>query len=216
MDRETVDRTMKALRANGYAVTHLDKREEVRAYLESVMKEGSSCAVGGSVSLDDCDVLSLLRCGSYEFYDRYEEGVDVEEVFRKSFSADYYLASANAITEKGELMFIDGRGNRVAAITYGPKKVFLIVSVNKICSNLKEAWLRCKTIACPKNAKRLNRDTFCAGNGRCINTEFYDDDLLNRGVRGCKNTICSYTAIMSRQMVKDRIEVILVDEECGY
>lgn len=217
MEKEIIDRTEKALLANGFRVKRLERKEDVKSYLMSVMKEGSSCAVGGSVSLFECDVFSLLRSGRYEFHDRYEEGVDLKEIYRRSFSVDYYLASANAVTEKGELMFIDGRGNRVAAIAYGPDNVILIVSTNKICKNIRDAWLRCKRVACPKNVKRLGIDAYCAEKGECINTEFSDEDLLLGGARGCRNTICSDTLILSRQTsVKDRITVVLVDEEIGY
>ena len=90
--------------------------------------------------LSECGVLELLRNGSYTFYDRYAEGVDVEEVFHKSFSVDNYLASANAITENGELVLIDGRGNRVAAVIYGPRHVYLVASTDKIVGNIKEAF----------------------------------------------------------------------------
>ena len=217
MDKEIIERTEKALRANGFIVKRLERKEDVNAYLSSVMKEGSSCAVGGSVSLFECDVLSLLRSGRYEFYDRYAEGVDIKEIYRKSFSVDYYLARANAVTENGELLFIDGRGNRVAAISYGPDNVILIVSTNKICKNIRQAWLRCKKVACPKNVKRLNVDAYCLNSGECIDTEFSDEDLFLKCVRGCKNTICSDTLILSRQTsVRDRITVVLVDDDFGY
>ena len=136
MDEQIIKKTRKALEANGFRTEYLENRSKVNEYLASVMEAGSSCAVGGSVSLFECDVFSLLRSGRYEFYDRYEDGVDIKEIYRKSFSVDYYLASANAITENGELIFIDGRGNRVAAIAYGPDNVILIVSVNKICKNI--------------------------------------------------------------------------------
>ena len=217
MDEQIIKRTRRALEANGFRTEYLENRSKVNEYLASVMEAGSSCAVGGSVSLFECDVFSLLRSGRYEFYDRYEDGVDIKEIYRKSFSVDYYLASANAITENGELIFIDGRGNRVAAIAYGPDNVILIVSVNKICKNIKEAWLRCKKVACPKNVKRLNIDAYCAANGECRSCQFSEDDLFLDSSRGCKNTICSDTLIISRQTSqKDRITVVLVNDDIGY
>ena len=216
MRKEIIEKTMKALRANGFLTEYFERKDEVRPYLEKVMEKGSSCSVGGSVTLSECGVLELLRNGSYTFYDRYAEGVDVEEVFHKSFSVDNYLASANAITENGELVLIDGRGNRVAAVIYGPRHVYLVASTDKIVGNIKEAFKRCRSVACPMNAKRLNKDTHCAKNGKCIVSAFSEDDFFNAGVRGCKNTICSDSVIMSRQTTRDRITVILVDESCGY
>ena len=174
MRKEIIEKTMKALRANGFLTEYFERKDEVRPYLEKVMEKGSSCSVGGSVTLSECGVLELLRNGSYTFYDRYAEGVDV------------------------------------------PRHVYLVASTDKIVGNIKEAFERCKSVACPMNAKRLNKDTHCAKNGKCIVSAFSEDDFFNAGVRGCKNTICSDSVIMSRQTTRDRITVILVDESCGY
>ncbi len=216
MEKERIEKTIKALSANGFNALFAEKKEEVKPLIASLMEKGSTCSVGGSMSLFDCDVFSLLRSGDYTFYDRYAEGADVNEIYHRSFTVDYYLASANAITEKGELVLIDGRGNRVAAVVYGPEKVILVVSADKITRNLREAFHRCKTVACPKNARRLSCDTYCAKNNHCVNAEYSEDDFYNAGVRGCKNTICSSSLILSRQMIKGRITVILVNEAIGY
>ena len=106
------------------------------------MDKGKSCAVGGSVSLDQCNVLDLLRSGDFDFKDRYEEGIGpegIKKVFRDSFFVDYYLCSANAITQDGFIHNVDSTGNRVSAINFGPDKVFLICGKNKLVESLKDA-----------------------------------------------------------------------------
>ena len=127
----------------------------------------------------------------------------MKEIYRKSFFCDTYFASANAITEKGEIYNVDGNGNRVAAILYGPEKVILIVGVNKIVSDVEEAIKRNKEISGPANAKRLNTATPCAKVGKCMDCRSND--------RIC----CEYTLI-KRQRTSNRIHVIFVNESIGF
>jgi Uncharacterised ACR, YkgG family COG1556. len=216
MRKETIELTAENLKKNNFRVTLLEKKEEVVPYLKSVMKIRESVAVGGSESLKETGVLDLLRNGDYKFYDRYQEGIDIQKVFHESFSATYYLAGANAITESGLIYNVDGTGNRTACITYGPQHVFLVVSTKKIVRNLNEAALRVKEIVAPLNCKRLQIPTPCAKLGHCIKDEIDDDLWMANGQVYCPSTICASVHIMSRQRVKDRIEVILVDDDFGY
>lgn len=216
MDAQVVERTRAALEANGFGVTSVDRRDDVAPFLKGQLAKGATCAVGGSMSLFECGVIDLLRSGDYAFLDRYQEGVDVKDIYRRSFAVENYFASANALTEKGELMFIDGNGNRAAAVMYGPDRVWLVVSVGKICPDLKAAGLRCKTVACPKNARRLHLNTACAATGRCLDTSFTEEGLFCRGQLKCPGTICDNTLVISRCRFPGRIHVILVGEECGY
>ena len=136
-----------------------------------------------------------------------------EEAMRAAFSADFYLASANAITEDGELYNVDGNSNRVAALLYGAKNVIVVAGVNKLVKNLDEAVLRVKTIAAPKNAARLSCNTPCAKLGHCISLE------RNGGMTdGCKTParICANFTVMAYQRHASRTKVILVDESLGY
>lgn len=213
---DNIKKTAKALEANGFDTVILQDKSEVIPYLDTVMKDNDSCAVGGSVTLTECGILDYLRSGRFNFYDRYAESVDVEKVFHDSFNADWYFTSCNALTVNGELILIDGRGNRVAAVCYGPKKVVIVAGINKICENVKEAWYRVKTEACGRNARRLGLDTWCAKHDHCVQQDYSETNYYEEGVRGCKNTICSDTLLLSRQRSKGRITVVLVNENLGY
>lgn len=204
--RLRMERTAEALRRNNMYCECAESKEEALEIISELLNDGDTVAVGGSMSLFEAGVIDMLRDGSYDFLDRYKPGLtpeDIQNIYRKTFFADVFLTSTNAVTEKGELYNVDGNGNRVAAMLYGPKSVILVVGCNKIVRDVEEAKLRIETMAAPANAVRLNRDTPCTTAGRCCN---------------CKSEqrICSDTVIMARQMIKDRIKVILVGEELGY
>lgn len=204
--RLKMERTAEALRKNNFYCECVDCKEEALEVIEELIGDGESVSVGGSVTLSEVGVLDLLRQGNYEFFDRYEQGLSreqIEEIYRKAFSCDVYLTSTNAITEKGELYNIDGNGNRVAAMIYGPKSVIIVAGYNKIVKDIQEAKTRLEEIASPANALRLGLETPCTLTGKCCH---------------CNNEsrICADTVIMARQRTKDRIKVILVGEELGY
>lgn len=188
---------------NGY---YVKSKEEVIEKIEELIGEGQVVGCGGSMTLFECGVIDHLRSGRYEFLDRYKEGLSREEiknVFRQSFFADAYVSSTNALTEDGELYNVDGTGNRVAAMIYGPDKVIVVCGYNKIVKNVHEAIERNKSISAPANAIRLNRKTPCAKVGYCMECKSEE--------RIC----CEYTLI-KRQIVKGRIHVIIIGEEAGY
>lgn len=158
------------------------------------------------MSLFESKVIELLRSGRYEFLDRYKKDLtqeDIKEIYRKSFFADTYFASANAITEDGKIFNVDGNGNRVAAILYGPDKVVLIVGVNKIVKNIEQAVARNRAISGPANAKRLNLSTPCIKTGQCMECNIED--------RIC----CEYTVI-KRQRNPKRMHVIFINDTLGF
>lgn len=204
-----------ALRRNNMAAYCVKTKEEVVPLVKQLIPAGATVAVGGSVSLFESGVMELLKSGEYRFLDRYAEGLTPEEqtaVFAKSLTADVFLCSANAVTAAGELYNVDGRANRVASLAYGPQSVILVVGSNKIVEDIPAAVRRVKTVAAPLNAKRLNCQTYCAVNGRCIAAE--SDNCTD----GCSSPdrICAHYLISGRQRVKDRIQVILVGESLGY
>lgn len=201
-----ISRTMENLVKNNMAAYYVGSKEEVVDLLKNLIKEGEQVAVGGSMTLYETGVIEHLRSGRYDFLDRYAEGLSndqIIEVFRKSFFANVYLTSTNAITENGELYNVDGNGNRVAAMIFGPDSVIVIAGINKIVKNVDEAVERVKRIAAPANAIRLNKNTPCAKTGYCMDCKVED--------RVCR----SYT-VLSKQKDKDRIKVILVGESLGY
>ncbi len=188
---------------NGYLV---NSHEELIEKINELTNDGDTVSCGGSMSLFETGVIDYLRSGKYNFLDRYEDELskdDLKKLYRNTFSADVYFTSTNAITEKGELYNVDGNGNRVAAMLYGPDKVIIIAGVNKIVENIEEAIKRNERVSAPANCKRLNRATPCVKVGHCMDCSSED-------------RICNEYAIIRRQGNKDRIHVIFLNEELGY
>ncbi len=191
-----------------------NNKKDALDILKTLIPEGALVAVGGSMTLNECDVIDYIKSEKFNFLNRYNPELtrdDVQNMHRDSFKCDVYLSSSNAITEKGELYNVDGNANRVGAIAFGPKSVVMIVGKNKIVKNINEAVKRVKTIAAPLNAKRLNCETYCAYNGVC---KGLDGDMTD----GCMSPqrICCQYLVSGKQREKDRIKVILVNEDLGF
>ena len=209
-----IENTIRNLEKNNIEALYVESKEDVVPLIEKLVPQGSTVAVGGSVSLDESGVLSHLRSGRYEFFDRYAQGLsreEVMEVYRKSFGVDAYFCSSNAVTEEGELYNVDGNANRIGAIAFGPKTVIMVVGVNKIVKNIDEAVKRVKTIAAPKNCRRLDCRTYCFEKGHCM-------DMDGGMGKGCDSPqrICRHYLVSAKQAVMGRIKVIIVNEELGY
>ena len=211
-----IEKTITALKSNRMDVYHVGTAAEAKELALSMIPEGSSIASGGSVTLAETGILDAVKNGNYNYIDRMAPGLTQEQkeaAMIAAFGVDFYLSSANAITEDGELYNVDGNSNRVAALIYGPKNVIVVAGVNKLVKNLDEAVLRVKTIAAPKNAARLSCNTPCAKLGHCISLE------RNGGMTdGCKTParICANFTVMAYQRHALRTKVILVDESLGY
>lgn len=196
-------KTLQKNNINGYMV---ESKEELISQIEAIVEKDSVVSVGGSMTLFELGIIDYLRKGRYEFLDRYKDGLspaDIEDIYRKSFFADAYFTSTNAITEEGELYNVDGTGNRVAAMLYGPKKVIFIVGTNKIVQNMDEAIKRVREIAAPLNTKRLNRKTPCVKVGHCMDCN-------------SPERICNEYTVIKRQRDKNRMHVIFINENTGY
>lgn len=206
VNEKRIEKTIKALEKNnmkGYLVKDTD---DIINIIKGLVDEKSLVACGGSMTLFKTGIIDLLRSGRYNFLDRYEENLspqDMKELFRKSFCADAYFTSTNAITEEGELYNVDGMGNRVAAMLYGPDKVIVVCGVNKIVKNIDEAINRNKVVSAPANAKRLNTKTPCKEVGYCMD--------CSSSERIC----CEYT-IIKKQRIPNRIHIIFINESFGY
>ena len=203
-----VERTLKALAKNRIPAVFVATRQEAVEAVRSLMKPGDVVSCGGSVTLAETGVRDLLKSGDYQFLDR--ETMDPQEAYRKTFSADVFLTSANAITEEGELYNVDGNGNRVAALIYGPQRVIVVAGVNKIVRNLEEAISRVKYVAAPANGVRLGTNTPCSHTGRCAQCE----GGMTAGCASEKRMCCQY--VVTGYQRTDRIRVVLVGEELGY
>ena len=194
VNEQKINRTIEALNNNNMNGYLVNTKEELIEKINEIVKEGSVVSCGGSMSLFEYGVIDYLRSGRYEFLDRYKEGLTSEEItriFKESFLADAYFASSNAVTEDGKLYNVDGNGNRVAAMLYGPDKV------------IDEAIKRNREICAPANAKRLNKKTPCAKVGYCMD---------------CKSNekICREFTVIASQGKKDRMHVIFINENIGY
>ena len=201
-----LERTMEHLRNNRMQAFYTEKKEQVVPLIKSLMNENETVACGGSMTLFETGVIDFLREGPYHFLDRYEKDITPERldaIFHQSFSADTYITGANAITEEGELYNVDGRGNRVAAMIFGPKSVIVVAGINKIVKDMSEAVERLRRTAAPANATRLECKTPCVETGICQDCR-------------SKERICSTYTIFRRQSVLDRIKVILAGVELGY
>ena len=201
-----LNRTMEQLRKNRMQVFYVETKGQVAPLIESLMSVNETVACGGSMTLFEACVIDFLRNGSYNFLDRYKENLTTEQldaIHHQAFSADTYITGTNAITEEGELYNVDGRGNRVAAMIYGPKSVIVVAGINKIVKDMGEAVERLRRTAAPANATRLQRKTPCVEAGVC------------QDCRSKERICCSYT-IFRQQIIQDRIKVILVGEEMGY
>ncbi|MBC2580361.1 lactate utilization protein [Clostridium sp. DJ247] len=203
---QKVKKVIENLKKNNMEACYVEDENAVLEKAAQFIKEGDTVSVGGSMTLFETGVIDFLRNGKYNFLDRYEENLtpeDMKNIYRKTFFADAYVVSSNAVTENGELYNVDGNGNRVAAMIYGPDKVIVIVGVNKIVRDLDEAIKRNREYAAPANAKRLNKNTPCTKAGHCMECSSED-------------RICNDYVLIRKQGNKDRIKVIIVGKELGY
>lgn len=180
------------------------KDDALKKALEIIPKN-SVVSFGGTMTIKEIGLADALRQGEYKLIDR-EEAKNAEEkalITRQAMDCDYYLMSTNAFTAEGELVNIDGNGNRVAALCYGPKNIIVIAGMNKLAEDRINGIWRVQNVASPQNTVRLERKTPCAITGEC--GDCYGD-----------SSICSQIVITRRSHEKGRIKVILVGEELGY
>ncbi len=185
--------------------------------VKKLLAEGCTVSMGGCATASETGILDLLRSGKYNFLDRNVPGLAPEQImqiYRKTFCADAYITSTNAITENGELYNVDGNSNRVSAMLFGPEKVIVIAGYNKIVADINDAINRVKTTAAPINAARLGVETPCAVTGKCVSLAKQNPYICD----GCASDsrICANYTVMSRQRKADRVYVILVGEELGF
>lgn len=210
-----IKKTMENLDKNGIKPYFVETKEEVVPLIKTLIHKGESVSNGGSVSLKQAGVFELLKCGDYDFIDRTGlEGEELRQSYILAFGCDTYFCSSNAVTENGELYNVDGNSNRVACIVYGPRQVIMVVGVNKLVKNIDEAIRRVKEKAAPPNTKRLSCKTPCAATGKCISLN-KENSLICEGCASPQRICCNYV-VSAKQRHKDRIKVILVNEDLGY
>ncbi len=177
------------------------KEEALKLALELIPK-GSSIAMGGAMSAHEIGLVDALKTSDYNFIDR-DAAADKRAAMLAAYDADIFLSSANAMTEDGVLINIDGNSNRVSAICQGPKKVVFIVGMNKVCPDVDSALKRARNVAAPINAQRFGLSTPCAKTGSCMDCKSPD-------------TICCQFLMTRYSRHEGRIHVILVNDSLGF
>ena len=201
-----IERAIANLEKHNFIVRRVSTAAEARDAALSLIPDGSTVGLGGSTTVKQAGILDALRTGDYKLFDQYEPGIDKAENERRrkeGMLAEFYVTGANAISERGELFYLDGIGNRVAAVSYGPGVVIAVVSVKKIVADEETAWARVRNEAAPPNAVRFGADVPCVKTGRC-------EDCAS------PDRICNIYLKIHRAWEKDRFHVILVDEDLGF
>ena len=200
---KTIIKNLAKRRMEGYyCATAAEAKEKILSMIDS----GTEVAFGGAMTLNESGILAALRERTdITLLDRDAAKTPEEagKIYRQAFSADTYLMSTNAITMDGELINIDGRGNRVAALIFGPGQVIVVAGMNKVATDEAAGLARVRNVAAPANCIRLGKTTPCTVTGRC-------GDCFGDA------SICSQIVVTRRSSELNRIKVILVGEELGY
>ncbi|OGJ44692.1 hypothetical protein A2272_02335 [Candidatus Peregrinibacteria bacterium RIFOXYA12_FULL_33_12] len=199
-----MNKTISNLENNGFQVISAKNTQQALEQAKTFFQNLQSVGLGGSETIREIGLLDWLRQQkTFQLFDQYEIGISMEENIkrrRQGLLADIYISSSNAVTESGCLINVDGSGNRVAAQIYGPKKVLLVVGKNKIVKNIEQGFVRIDKIATPKNVERLNQKALKHNK----KPKYTAEDI--------QNIFC----VIKKSPEKNRITIILVDEELGY
>ena len=203
---ETAAETLiKNLDKRGMEAYYVDNKDDALKMALRFVTPGSSVSWGGSMSINEIGLIPALKAWDCTVLDRTVPKTEEEkkEFFGKVAVCDYYFMSTNAITMDGELVNIDGTGNRVASLIFGPSNVVIIAGMNKVADNLESAVDRARNTAAPMNTIRLDRKTPCTQVGQCM-------DCMS------PDCICNQFVVTRRSAPAGRIKIILVGEELGY
>lgn len=197
---DTIIKNLESRNMEGYYVS---SKKEAAEKVISLMKKGSSVSWGGSATLTEAGVIeAVYNNGNYNIIDR-DKAEDRRKAMIEALSCDYFLMSTNAITFDGQLVNIDGLGNRTAALIFGPENVIIVAGMNKCAADLDSAMARARNKAAVTNTLKFGLSTPCTKTGHCYN---------------CKSpeTVCCQFVTTRFSKIKNRIKVILVGEELGY
>ena len=192
-----------ALEKRRFEVRLFDTAKDARAALLDSLKDAKTVGIGGSATIQGLDIADKLRENGTDVIWHWLPQPDGRDARRAALNAEVYLASANALTTDGRLLFIDGTGNRVGAILYGPQRVILVVGKNKLAADLDAGFARIRECACPPNAKRLGLQTPCALTGKCTDCS-------------SPQRMCNAFLTLERKPGSHPMEVWLVDEDLGF
>ena len=204
-NQRLAERLIKQLQRRHITAYYCPTATEAVQQVSSLIADGRSVTWGGSMTIRDIGIPQALRDrGTLEVLDRdlVTDRDEVVHIYERAFTADVYLSSANAISEDGVIVNIDGNGNRVAAITWGPKQVIFIIGLNKVAQTVEAALQRARSTAAPVNAARFDIQTPCQLDGVCHNCN-------------SPESICNHVHFL-RNSPRGRHTVVLVGESLGY
>lgn len=205
--RSRADKVVAALNRNMFEALFVQSKEQAVEEIMRRIDTGSTVGAGGSVTLRQIGILEALKARGVEVYDHWQEGLspaEMDAIRRKQITSDVFLSSSNAVTLDGRLVNIDGAGNRVAAMTFGPRKVIVVVGINKIVRDQQAAMVRIKNEAAPMNFCRLKSPTPCAKTTFCAD--------CSPPARLCRVTVVTEV----RPAGIPEFVVIIVGEQLGY
>lgn len=206
LGRLLAEQTIEHLASRNMSGYYYDTKEDAANAVMEMLPKGASVGFGGSVTLHSLGLYQRILDGPYNSYNRFDStlsGPQIMEVQREALLADVFLSGTNAITSDGRLVNIDSRGNRVAALLFGPRKVIVVCGVNKIVHGLDNAIKRVKEIACPLNADRLGLKTPCSATGSC-----HECHSAQR--------MCNFLTVIEGQQDPKRLTVVFVGEALGF
>lgn len=198
----TIIKNLEKRNMKGY---YCETAADARNLVQSLLPKHAVVTNGGSETLVETGIMELIQSEDYQFLDRKSANTPEESraLYGQIVTSDYFLTSTNAITLDGELINVDGNGNRVACLIQGPSHVLVITGMNKVSPTLEDGIRRVRNIAAPPNAIRVGASTPCTQTGCCHDCQSPD-------------CICCQTVITRRSRHKDRISVILIGEEYGF
>ena len=196
---------VKNLQKRHFEAYYCPTKEEALKQVLSLIPEGSSVGWGGAISASQVGVQAAVHAGNYTVIDRdaVSDPAQKNRLMRECFNADYFITGANALSMDGQMVNIDGNGNRVGMIVYGPKHIIVVAGMNKVCATLEDAVKRARTIAAPMNQQRFGLPNPCTATGSCA-------DCL------CESSICNQILITRHCKPAGRIKFVLVGEELGF
>lgn len=204
-NEELLKKVVNNLKSNFFDAIYFREKAEAQEHIYKNIEKGMKIAFGGSMTIRELNIQNYAINTGAIVFDHNSSGLSDEEklaLMRDQLTSDLFICSSNAITSNGFLVNVDGNGNRIAAMIFGPKKVIIVAGINKIVHSEEEAFNRLKYVAGPMNMKRLNRNTPCGNDGTCHNCSSPE--------RGCR----AYSVIKKRPSLTPT-EVILIDEVIG-
>ena len=196
---------VKNLQKRHFEAYYCPTKEEALKQVMALLPEGSSVGWGGAVSASQVGVQAAVHAGDYKVIDRDQFSDPAEKLrcMRECFNADFFITGANALSLDGQMVNIDGNGNRVGMIVYGPKHIIVVAGMNKVCATIEDAVKRARTVAAPMNQQRFGLPNPCTCTGVCA-------DCLS------ESSICNQILITRNSKPAGRIKFVLVGEELGF